>query len=1083
MVNLRKIVNKGFVDKLENWDSISGVLRFISHSKKTGRDFSSEQDLIDWLKEQTISNGLADLKISVPPNIEVMDEPEGKMLEDEPEEKDEERVNTIIEKARKKGKHRITGKDLELIIKYYKQAKNERAFIDTTGQTYTLSEAFRRDVIRQIKGIEEISPDGSDKDIEELIIGGDKRRLTIRIVDITKIEQKQREKVKRTGAFFPYLLRCPFDLKRQGIFTEIDKDDYKDNCLIHALRVFGVSNAKLNNVILSLNSRNVRMCDVKHIANMIEKHIMIVRIVSDGSTIRKYYGDREKPEVKIGLIEDHYFLIERTQYTAYSIANYDEIKDEPEFNKIYAKKTNGGFRRSADRYIDSFQAVKYLVKNKDRYLKPISIMDGLEITQHYEDVKHDTLVELDVIAEPYKNYKARSPFGKNNKIVIYFDCEARTDAKIEIKGEEHEKHQAFMICYSQRYSDVRKTFTANDQTDFIEDFLKDITRSRRPVIAIAHNLRYDLQFMVTYLFNAHDMIRSGNKIRSLMGFFNGVQIMFKDSFNFISIPLRNFPPMFGFNEQKKEILPYKAYNSNSVDQKAIDIDYALSFVAEDDKAEFVRNINEWQLRDGADGKQFDHIRYCEIYCQTDCDVLKRGYETFRDWMLEITAIDIDYLVSVPQLANKFGIDWGVFDGVYRLKGTARAFIQRCVKGGRCMTRENKRWSTEERIQDFDAVSLYPSAMVQMGFLKGSPKILEPHQLNMEFLNKVDGYFIQIKITEVDKKLAFPLISYINGDGVRVYENKPQDEYYTNRIELEDLIKFQGIKFEIVRGYYFNEGRNDKIKDFIKFLFKERLKKKEEKNKIQAVYKLIMNAFYGKTIMKPITEKYTFKHSQEEFDKFIYRNYNTMKSYTEVVNYKGDRKCWIIKEVVSINDHKSEPHIGSEILAMSKRLMNRVMCLAEELNINIYYTDTDSIHIVESGLPLLEREFRVRYGKELVGKELGQFHCDFDFKADKKTLPVAIRSVFLGKKSYIDVVECIRDGQPVYEEHIRMKSIPSRCIKEKAKEEGCSVYDLYTNMFNGKKYEFDLTNVCKFKFRNDMTIINYKSFVRSVVFTD
>jgi len=30
--------------------------------------------------------------------------------------------------------------------------------------------------------------------------------------------------------------------------------------------------------------------------------------------------------------------------------------------------------------------------------------------------------------------------------------------------------------------------------------------------------------------------------------------------------------------------------------------------------------------------------------------------------------------------------------------------------------------------------------------------------------------------------------------------------------------------------------------------------------------------------------------------------------------------------------------------MSKRIMNEVMCLAEDLGIEIYYTDTDSMHI-------------------------------------------------------------------------------------------------------------------------------------------
>ena len=36
--------------------------------------------------------------------------------------------------------------------------------------------------------------------------------------------------------------------------------------------------------------------------------------------------------------------------------------------------------------------------------------------------------------------------------------------------------------------------------------------------------------------------------------------------------------------------------------------------------------------------------------------------------------------------------------------------------------------------------------------------------------------------------------------------------------------------------------------------------------------------------------------------------------------------------------------GVQILAMSKRIMNEEICLAEDLDIMIYYKDTDSIHI-------------------------------------------------------------------------------------------------------------------------------------------
>ena len=41
--------------------------------------------------------------------------------------------------------------------------------------------------------------------------------------------------------------------------------------------------------------------------------------------------------------------------------------------------------------------------------------------------------------------------------------------------------------------------------------------------------------------------------------------------------------------------------------------------------------------------------------------------------------------------------------------------------------------------------------------------------------------------------------------------------YTDKTALEDAIQFQDIDFEILDGYYFNEGHNDKIKYVIKHL--------------------------------------------------------------------------------------------------------------------------------------------------------------------------------------------------------------------------------------------------------------------------
>ena len=50
-----------------------------------------------------------------------------------------------------------------------------------------------------------------------------------------------------------------------------------------------------------------------------------------------------------------------------------------------------------------------------------------------------------------------------------------------------------------------------------------------------------------------------------------------------------------------------------------------------------------------------------------------------------------------------------------------------------MTRDNKKWKTNIPLFDYDAVSLYPSAMNRLYCIKGKPEILNPHELNLKYL--------------------------------------------------------------------------------------------------------------------------------------------------------------------------------------------------------------------------------------------------------------------------------------------------------------------------------------------------------------
>jgi hypothetical protein len=378
-----------------------------------------------------------------------------------------------------------------------------------------------------------------------------------------------------------------------------------------------------------------------------------------------------------------------------------------------------------------------------------------------------------------------------------------------------------------------------------------------------------------------------------------------------------------------------------------------------------------------------------------------------------------------------------------------------------------------------------------GFLTGKPHIIE----NFE-PEKYDGYFIRIKITELNIKRNFPLCSFMSDKGVRMFSNDMVGrEIYIDKIALEDLVKFQGVKYEFLQGYYYDEGHNPTINKVMEHLFNQRLKYKNMENPIQIVFKELMNSSYGKSSLKPIDNDSVYR-KEDEVDEYVDKYFDFVKEYTQIAN----TKYYKIKVDKAINNHFNNVHVGVEILSMSKRIMNEVMCLAEDLTIDMTYQDTDSIHMPLKDVSILEKEFNKKYNRTLTGKDLGQFHVDFDLEGSKKGAEIkSIKSIFLGKKCYIDKLQSIdKDNKIIYDYHIRMKGVSEDCIIYKAeKEYDGDVFRIYEDLYNrkytgsgdkkvnsfeGKKQglQFNLTAVRpNFRMTKDMRVISEKDFFRKI----
>lgn len=621
-----------------------------------------------------------------------------------------------------------------------------------------------------------------------------------------------------------------------------------------------------------------------------------------------------------------------------------------------------------------------------------------------------------------------------------------------------------------------------------------------PAYFIYHNLDYDQVFLQRFVgkFSSSDLICCGNRVLGFTYFVWNRPIIFRDSFGYLNVALKNFPkyvPPLREMRMEKEVLPYGFYSKGNV-LRLIDYrwaslsDFVQTLLNPEDQ-EHIRNIASekgWLWNGFGNQELIDVIAYTEFYCKQDCEVLRIGFMFWQQQVFEFAKIDLIEKCTISGIAYEYMIRQGVFEGCHELSGVPLYFIRKCVNGGRCMLAGNRKTNVEGTIEDFDAVSLYPSAMKRLWTVKGLPKII-PKEWSLDDLRRnSNDFFVEIKVKRVPKHLDFPLLPR-EVEGYKIYNNEPVDSLYVDNIWLEDLKEFHKIQDEdidLIRGYYYDQGRNYRIQEAIEHLFNQRLSYKRDKNPIETVVKMLMNSCYGKSILKPIdTTRRVIDKSKLEIEIM------DMKAAMIEVTQIDDSDNYIIRKNVAISDIKGFPTLGVQVLSMSKRIMSEVMVTAQDMGIRIYYTDTDSMHIDNSNgeLLLLEDEFRRRYQRELVGKAMGQFHCDFDVPEFTEGHWYSSRFIGIGKKCYLDVLR--NESYPSQVAfHWRLKGVTKDSFydaAEKFKNDRFPSAEeaIMTHLFEGGECEFDLMvgGRCSFKNSKGMGKYTIEDFTRRVRFEE
>lgn len=903
---------------------------------------------------------------------------------------------------------------------------------------------------------------GSDQELLHYVHGA-------RTITLTRFEPPEEPKRRRKGQgeFFKWYHKLDgLDLSKFQIYQSASSEH--TSCFIHALLQAGINQEIVNSIAASRLSSTVAVSDLKTIC---ERYNLTIHLKTEIKTRSKttQYGTGSNI-AHLGLLEEHYFAIDTAPITSYAVKHFDELKKsgKRDFMSIYNAKD----KRDPARFIDSFTLISMLLADGRPLLTPIPVCD-LVSTPYYSlaDDMDEDLTDLETtFFKPVQSKKDPSA----SDLTHFFDFETRTD--------ENGKHVPYCVVLLEEDETAHEFRGENCGKQLLNKVRENLIRSkgdyRGEVTLIAHNATYDLSFIRSHLSKPEEITKGHNMV-TFSGYYYGTKIVVKDSYLLISTRLAEFPKMFGLQDAAKEVISYDFYNSKHFTPYGrIKPELFESYLKPDQHAQFRENLTKWGLLQQG---TFSPLEYSLKYCVMDCIVLKRGYLTFRQWMLDLVGQDINKVLTIPSLAHREFISQGCYNGVVEVAGSAGRFIQKCVVGGRVMCANNEPQIVEDIVEDFDGVSLYPSAMERIeGFPMGKPKVIPEHGLNIEWLSQQTHYFVEIEALGITTKRAFPLLSAKDDEGIRQFTNDVVGKrFHLDKIMLEDAIRFQGLTYRIIKGVYFDEGYNPEIKRVIRHLFDERAKLKANKNKAELVYKLIMNAGYGKSIMKPIDEEVKFIESSE-IGNFVKQRLAWLVSYQLMAN----GTAYKVKLRKRINEHANIAQVGVIILSMSKRIMNEVMCLAEDHGVNIYYQDTDSMHMLQQDVPKLSNLFEAAYGRKLVGKDLGQFHGDFSLDGACKNIRSTL-SIFLGKKCYYDRLEGENEkGEVVHGMHVRMKGIPTRCVHYTCEKNKTSVEDMYLDLFYDGAYYYDLTEggakAC-FDFHADGTIWTLSEFHRVLHF--
>ena len=321
-------------------------------------------------------------------------------------------------------------------------------------------------------------------------------------------------------------------------------------------------------------------------------------------------------------------------------------------------------------------------------------------------------------------------------------------------------------------------------------------------------------------------------------------------------------------------------------------------------------------------------------------------QQLHDLLAEKFEINFYEYDSLAQIGEEIMKRCGCFNDCVKLAGKPSVFIKQCAPKICVQPAFNKPLRVSGSLVQIDKNGSYSATYRDFaGIPTGKPKVIEtftPH--------KWTHYYILIDIHSFKCKHSedrFPLITQ-NG------------QFFCDKTTFEFILKHYDIDYTFISGYYFDESNNETIKTLADKLYNIRKELKSRNERIESCIKLILASLWGKAQSKRSILKNVFV-SNDKFEDFAVYNHSFMYKSMPISD-----DSMIVSLLNPVNLHYTMPQFSTNVLSHARCALNEIFYRAADLNIPIYYSNTDSLVLPSEKVAMLGT---------IIGSELGQFKIE------------------------------------------------------------------------------------------------------------